>query len=80
MIFSKFLFKRCLGRIADPIKNATNPIINVITKLGEGVLIDKIKKNENNTNTINGLKRWFFNILLLLMMFKKFSSGYKLLK
>lgn len=80
MIFSKFLFKRCLGSIADPIKNATNPIINVITKLGEGVLIDKIKKNENNTNTINGLKRWFFNILLLLMMFKKFSSGYKLLK
>jgi hypothetical protein len=70
----------CLGIIADPIKNATNPIINVITKLGEGVLIDKIKKNENNTNTINGLKRWFFNILLLLMMFKKFSLGYKLLK
>lgn len=80
MIFSKFLFKRCLGRIADPIKNATNPIINVITKLGDGVFIDKIKKNENNTKTINGLKRWLFNILLLLMMFKKFSSGYNLLK
>ena len=52
-----FLFRNLLGIIVDPIKNAINPMSNVITKLVEGLFIDKIKKNENNTITINGLNK-----------------------
>lgn len=60
--FSEVLFKKYLGRIADPIKKAITAISNVITKLVEGALIDKIKNIENKRSTIKGLKRWFFNM------------------
>ena len=79
-IFSRLLFKKYLGKIADPMKNAINPIRSVITKLVDGGVNVNIKKIANRTNTINGLNRWFFNISFLFKKFKKFSLGYKLLK
>ena len=46
-IFSDGPFRKYLGITVDPIKNAINPIINVITKLVDGAVIDKSKNNEN---------------------------------
>ena len=43
-----------LGTIVDPMKNAMNPSSNVIAKLVEGGLIDKIKNNANSKRTTNG--------------------------
>jgi hypothetical protein len=55
MRFLRSLFKKRLGRIADPMKNAMNPISNVTTKLLEGGFKDSIKKSENKNRTIKGL-------------------------
>ena len=57
MIFSRLLLRKNLGKSVDPIKNATNPMINVITKLVEGGFIDKIKNIANNSSTISGWNR-----------------------
>ena len=54
--FSEVLFNRYLGIIVDPIKNAANPISNVMTRLDEGAFIDNNKNNENRKRTISGLK------------------------
>ena len=54
-IFFKLLFRKCLGSIADPIKNPANARINVMTRLSEGLLIDKSRNNANKKSTINGL-------------------------
>jgi hypothetical protein len=40
----------------DPIKNPMNARINVMTKLVEGLLMDKSKNNANKKSTIKGLK------------------------
>ena len=56
-MFLRFPFKKYLGKTADPIKNATNPMSSVTTKLWEGGLIDKIRNIENKNSTINGLNR-----------------------
>lgn len=80
IILSVFLFKRNLGSIDEPIKNATNAIINVIVKLFESVFSDNSKKAENRNITINGLNIWFFNILFLFKKLKKFALGYNPLK
>ena len=79
-IFPRLLFKKYFGKIADPMKNAINPIRIVITKLVDGGFSDNIKKIANRNKTINGLNRWFFKMLFLFKKLKKFSSGYKLLK
>ena len=80
IIFSKESFKKYLGSIADPMKNATNAIINVITKLLEGAVIDKSKNIANKNSTIKGLKIWFFKMLFLFKKLKKVSLGYNFLK
>lgn len=79
-MLSRFLFKKCLGSIVDPIKNAINAIINVIVKLWDNLFKDNIKKPANKKRTINGLKIWLFRILFLFRKFRKFSSGYNFLK
>jgi len=69
-----------LGIMVDPMKNAMNPISNVITKLVEGGLSDKIKNNANNKRTISGWKIYFFKMTFLFKKDKKFSLGYNPLK
>ena len=56
IMFSKFLFKKNLESKVDPIKNPMNARINVMTKLVEGLLMDKSKNNANKKSTIKGLK------------------------
>lgn len=79
-IFSQLLFKKCLGRINDPIKNAINATANVIVRLADNLFSDNKRKRANKKRTIKGLKRWFFKILFLFRMLKKFSLGYSFLK
>jgi len=55
-MFSKFLFKKNLESKVDPIKNPANAKINVITKLVDGLFIDKSRNRANKNNTISGLK------------------------
>jgi hypothetical protein len=45
-----------LGSIADPMKNPANPIIRVITRLVDGLLIDRSRNNAKRNSTISGLK------------------------
>lgn len=73
--FLNSLFKKYLGSIADPIKNAINAIANVIAKLAETALIDSIRNAQNTTSTISGLNASEFNILFFLINPKKFSPG-----
>ena len=47
--FLNSLFKKYLGSIADPIKNAINAIANVIAKLAETALIDSIRNALQNS-------------------------------
>lgn len=56
MMFSQLSFRKCLGRIADPIKNAINAMSKVIVKLWEGVFSDSMRNPANRKITINGLK------------------------
>lgn len=76
----KSLFKKYLGRIAEPKKNPTNAMTNVMTKLVEGLLIDNSKNDANIKSTIKGLKICSFKIMFLFKRLKKFSLGYSLLK
>lgn len=71
----KSLFKKYLGNIAEPIKNAINAIASVIAKLAETAFIDNIKKTPNTISTIRGLNTCEFNILFFLINPKKFSPG-----
>ena len=75
MMFEALLFKKYLGSIADPIANAMNAIINMITRLVDGLFIDKSRKIANNKRTIKGLKMCLFNIMFLFKKLKKFSLG-----
>ncbi len=61
--FLNSLFRKYLGNIEDPIKNAINAIANVIAKLVETALIDSIRNAPNTTSTISGLNTSEFNIL-----------------
>jgi hypothetical protein len=65
----------CLGIIADPIKNPTNAIISVMTKLVDGGLSDSIRNIANKKSTINGLNMCSFRMMFLFRKFRKFSSG-----
>jgi hypothetical protein len=56
MISFKLLFIKCLGSMVDPIKNPINAISSVMTRLFDGVLIDKSRNIANRNRTINGLK------------------------
>jgi hypothetical protein len=49
-------FKKYFGSMDDPMKNPTNARISVITRLSEGLFIDKIKNTANRKSTISGLK------------------------
>ena len=73
-------FKKNLGSIADPIKNATNPIDIVNVKLGLSEFRDNSRNMENRKMTINGLNMWFFRMSFLFRKPKKFSLGYNFLK
>ena len=82
MEYMSLLLKRTIslmetfdGITVDPIKNATNPIIRVMTKLVEGGLIDKSKNMENNSRTISGWNKYFFRIMFLFKNPKKSSLG-----
>lgn len=55
MILSVPLFKKNLGSIAHPTKNATNPMANVIVRLRVKEFKDKSRNIENRKITINGL-------------------------
>ena len=68
-------FIKYLGNIAEPMKNAINPINNVIVRLIEGLFSDNNKNNANKNKTINGLKICFFKIIFLFKKLKKFSLG-----
>ena len=48
------LLKKYFGSIADPMKNATNPINRVMTKLVDGLLIDNNRNIANRNRTTNG--------------------------
>lgn len=73
-------FKKNLGNIVEPMKNAINPIAIVNVKLGDNEFRDNNKNIEKRRITINGLKIWFFRMLLLFKKLKKFSLGYNFLK
>lgn len=62
--FLNSLFKKYLGSIADPIKNAINAIANVIAKLAETALVDSIRNAPNTTSTISGLNASEFNYFI----------------
>jgi hypothetical protein len=51
------LFKKNLGRIAAPMKKATNPISSVIVRLAVIGFKDSNRNIANRNRTINGLKR-----------------------
>ena len=53
-IFSLPSFKKNLGSSTHPIINATNPIANVIVKLGVSLFKDKSRNIEKRKMTING--------------------------
>lgn len=55
-MFFRSPFKKYLGRIADPMKNATNAIIRVMNKLFETLLRDNSRKQANRRSTMRGLK------------------------
>jgi hypothetical protein len=74
-MFSRLLFKKYLGSSIDPIMNPANARNNVMTRLVEGLFMDKIKKRANKKSTINGLKICSFNMTFLLRKLKKFSLG-----
>ena len=80
MMLSVFLFKKNLGSIADPMKNAMNPIAIVRVRLCESEFRDNSRNAEKRKITISGLKIWFFKMLLLFKKLKKFSLGYNFLK
>ena len=72
--------RKYLGRIADPIKNAVNAIINVIVRLWDSLFNESNRNPANKKITISGLKMWFFKMLFLFRKLKKFSPGYNFLK
>jgi hypothetical protein len=61
-MLSKLLFRKYLDSNVDPIKNPANAKSKVMTKLLEGLFMDKSKNKANKKRTINGLKMCVFNI------------------
>lgn len=57
IIVSVVLFKKNLGNMEEPIKNATKPMINVMTKLNDGAFSDRSINIENRNITISGLNK-----------------------
>lgn len=72
---SEILLSKNLGRIAAPIKKATNPIIIVIVKLKVKLFKDKSRKIAKTKITIKGEKIYLLIILFLLRKPKKFFEG-----
>ena len=79
-MFSRLLFRKYLGRTAEPIKNARNAIISVSVRLADSLFSDSRRKIANKKITIKGLKMWFLKILFPFRKFRKFSPGYNPLK
>ena len=75
MMFFGLLFKKYLGSATDPMANPANAISNVMTRLVEGLLMDRSKnrankkmenfpKNKNEEELLIILLNWFIIILI----------------